>query len=136
MSQSYTDELAEWAQQRALSARRHKNLAAFLLVKDDARAAVQQGWPVMAIWSHMYEKKRITFGYETFLHYVKRYIHRDVRPAPAAAAVPLSTSPAAAPEVTDGAQRTATRQAVSGANAPGEIRGFIWNPIPNKEELI
>jgi hypothetical protein len=137
MAKSYTEELAEWAQQRPRAAARHKSLAAFLRVKDDVRQAVDQGWPVRAIWAHLCEQKRISFGYQTFLNHVKRNLRQDAGPARATSRMQSVTNPSPAPpHHARGSAGPAVRATASSSNGHDQIRGFIHNPVPNLKELI
>jgi hypothetical protein len=138
MAKSYTQELAEWAQQRSESARRHKNLVAFLLVKDDVKEAATQGWPVRAIWAHLCEQKRIDCGYQTFLNYVKRYVRQDAGGVPTISHVPSATTvtPGAPHRTAGPALPPAPGRAAPGSNGHDQIPGFVFNPGTNKEHLF
>jgi hypothetical protein len=138
MAKAYTQELADWAQQRCESARRHKNLVAFLLVKDDVNEAATQGWPIRAIWAHLCEQRRIDCGYQTFLNYVKRYVRQDAGRVPMVPQVPpVPTSTPGAPHRTAVTALPPTPgRAASGSNGHDQIPGFVFNPAANKEHLF
>ncbi|MFL6631643.1 MAG: TraK family protein [Massilia sp.] len=133
MAKSYNEQLAEWIRQRAQSARHERNRVAFLSVKDDVREAIEQGWPVKTIWAHMVEQKRIEFGYDTFLVYVKRLVRPAAEPAVARKSkvprrpplTPVSPLPAGSAE-----SRTPS------ASVQDQLPGFTFNVAPNREELI
>jgi hypothetical protein len=138
MAKSYNEQLAEWVRQRAQSGRQEKNHVAFLSVKEDVREALAQGWPVKTIWAHMVEQKRIGFGYDTFLIYVKRH----VRPA-AESAVKRRTEGSRAPPVAPAnasapgsAKSMAPRASVQVLPGQDQLPGFTFNAAPNREELI
>jgi hypothetical protein len=138
MAKSYNEQLAEWVRQRAQSGRHEKNHVAFLSVKEDVREALEQGWPVKTIWAHMVEQKRIGFGYDTFLIYVKRH----VRPA-AESAVRRRTKEPRAPPVAPAnppapgsAKSRASRVPVQAQPGQDQLPGFTFNAAPNREELI
>lgn len=131
MSKSYPELLGDWVKRRA-SNRREKNVVAFLAVRDDVKAALDAGYPVKTIWTNMHESRRLTFSYDTFLSYVKRYIKRAETKA-AKANVGLEavrrlnrTTPVAEPHA----------QQPSRPKAPGPLPGFTFNADPRKEDLL
>ena len=138
MAKSYSEQLAEWVRQRTRSARHDRNLVAFLGVKEDVREALDQGWPVKTIWAHMVEQKRIGFGYDTFLIYVKRHVRPAAEPA-----IKRRTEGSRAPPVAP-ANPPASGSAKSRAQCPpvqvqpgqDQLPGFTFNAAPNREELI
>ena len=119
MAKTYPEQLVEWIKQRE-STRRDKNLVAFLAVRQDVKAAVEAGYAVKTVWANLYETKRITFGYDTFLNYVNRLIRR--------------------PQVDQTTTARATvkpdKKAVTKAKPAEAAAGFSYNPVPNKEELL
>jgi hypothetical protein len=133
MAKSYNEQLAEWVRQRTHSARHDKNRVAFLGVKEDVREALDQGWPVKTIWAHMVEQKRIGFGYDTFLVYVKRHL----RPAAEPVAAPRSRGPRpTAPPPTGSTESRTPRASVQAPPVQDQLPGFTFNAAPNREELI
>ena len=66
---SLTELLAARGKQRT---RAGKNLASFLVEKEEILAALSDGWPVKEIWNTLLEAKRITMSYQTFLRYVSK----------------------------------------------------------------
>jgi hypothetical protein len=138
MAKSYNEQLAGWVRQRAQSGRREKNHVAFLSVKEDVREALEQGWPVKIIWAHMVEQKRIGFGYDTFLIYVKRH----VRPAAESGVRRGSERPRApqvvpaTPPAPGAAKSRAPRVPVHMQPGQDQLPGFTFNAAPNREELI
>jgi hypothetical protein len=137
MAKSYNEELAEWVRQRTRSARHEKNRVAFLSVKEDVREALEQGWPVKTIWAHMVEQKRIGFGYDAFLVYVKRH----VRPAAEPVAARRTRGPRAPPLTSAGrpsapTENKTSRPPVQGPPVQDHLPGFTFNAAPNREELI
>ena len=59
---------------RKTPSRNGRNRAAFLAVRDDVKQALDDGWPVKAIWETLHEERKITFSYPAFCRYVKRLI--------------------------------------------------------------
>jgi uncharacterized protein DUF5338 len=80
MSKRYSDQLGQWVKQKQ-SRKRDKNLVAFLAIKADVQEALNEGYAAKTIWAHMLEKKRIEFGYDTFLNYTNRQIRRHLSSA-------------------------------------------------------
>jgi hypothetical protein len=140
MAKSYNEQLAEWVRQRTESARHDRNLVAFLGVKEDVREALDQGWPVKTIWAHMVDQKRIGFGYDTFLIYVRRHVRTAAEPVPAAAA--SRTKGPRAPRLVRGdpppgaAESRTPRVPVQAPPVRDQLPGFTFNAAPNREELI
>jgi hypothetical protein len=138
MAKSYTEQLAEWVRQKSQSARHDRNRVAFLAVKDDVNEALDQGWPVKTIWGHMVEQKRIGFGYDTFLVYVKRYLRSGVRSRGASSAnafLAQSVKPNAPPARRPKESATPDRT-VQAPHGQDQLPGFTFNAAPNREELI
>jgi hypothetical protein len=138
MAKSYNEQLAEWVRQRAQSGRHEKNHVAFLSVKEDVREALEQGWPVKTIWAHMVEQKRIGFGYDTFLIYVKRHVRPAAdsavrRRTEGADAPPVALANPPVPGIAKSRVLRAPPQVRSGQD---QLPGFTFNAAPNREELI
>jgi hypothetical protein len=138
MAKSYNQQLAEWVRQRTQSARHDKNRVAFLGVKEDVREALDHGWPVKTIWAHMVEQKRIGFGYDTFLVYVRRHVRTGAAPAAARGATGPSAAPLAPGDPSLPASAESQNSAARAQTPPAEDRlpGFTFNAAPNREELI
>jgi hypothetical protein len=140
MAKSYNEQLAEWVRQRTQSARHDRNRVAFLGVKEDVREALDQGWPVKTIWAHMTEQKRIGFGYDTFLVYVRRHLRPAAEQVPAAA--PRTRGPRAPPLIPVNphppgpAESQTPRAPVQALPVQDQLPGFTFNAAPNREELI
>ena len=133
MVKSYPEQLAEWVTQRK-STKRDKNLVAFLAVRDDIKLAVDAGYAVKTIWANMHEKKRLAFGYDTFLNYVNRYIRlKSSKPADP---VPAKTTPQQAIERGRQDKKIAPISQGPKVKAPDTTTGFSFNPEPNAKELL
>ncbi|WP_373991704.1 TraK family protein [Duganella sp. BuS-21] len=117
MGKNYPDQLGDWISRRATTTR-DRNLVAFLAVRDDVCAALAAGYNVKTIWSNLHESKRITVSYSAFRRYVKKFATQ------APVAVPASPSSSPAPS----APRPSSK--------PDKPSGFVFNPTPNKEELL
>jgi len=115
---SYPKQLAQWANQPA-SKLRDRHLATFMAVRNDVQAALDAGFTAKTIWANMRATGRVDFCYETFLRHVKRCFGA----APARQAVPTVKTKG----------RTGAEPVIVAAPA---MPGFIFNPVPNKEELL
>ena len=117
MTKEYPEQLGAWLRRRQTS-RRDRNLAAFLAAADDVRAALRSGYPMKTIWTNLFESKRIAFRYDAFLRYVHRYIFSADGSSPYA---PNQKQPP---------------QKIIAATSSKHQAGFMFNPVPNKEELL
>jgi len=117
-SKSYPEQLAEWVNQPARKLR-DRHLVTFMAVRKDVEAALEAGFSVKTIWAHLHEAGRVDFCYETFLKHVKRRNN---------ASLIRQEAPTAKPK----------NKAVPGPVVikPPTIQGFVFNPVPNKEELL
>jgi hypothetical protein len=137
MANSYTKQLAEWVRQRSEPRRYEANRAAFLGVKEDVRAALEQGWTVKTIWAHLVAQKRVGIGYDMFLIYVNRHL----RPAAENATTGTNSKcgrPAGPgrPAATKGREGRAAGREPSVLDGEDRLPGFTFNAAPNREELI
>ena len=125
MKKRFSEQLGEWVKEKK-SRQRDKNLVAFLAVKADVQDALNEGYAVKTIWEYMVEKKRIEYGYETFLNYINRLNRRKGK--------------GGTPDNTKNEQSSVTNTKEEPITTAKEqkstqISGFKFNPIPNKEEL-
>jgi len=128
MKKHYSKELGEWVMAKKTRVR-DKNLVAFLSVKADVQDALNEGYSVKTIWEHMYEKKRIEFGYDTFLNYTNRLIRRKKE-------IPDTEKNEQHPTTTKNeTTKQGKEQQPTTEQKPAQVTGFKFNPIPNKEEL-
>src|SRR4051812_39497302 len=95
MAENFSDQLAQWVEQRGLP-RADKNLVAFMTVRDDVKVAIDAGYAVKTVWAHLRETGRTELRYKTFLNYVRRVLGPLQDPAAARQIKPPST---AAPDV-------------------------------------
>jgi hypothetical protein len=102
-----------------------------MAVRDDVKLAIDAGYAVKTVWANLRETGRIGLGYKTFLNYVRRCLGPSpisaaaspVRPAATVAAVPPPSSES-------NLVKTPTRV------MPLAMPGFVYNPVPNKVELL
>lgn len=130
MAENFSNQLAQWVEQRGLQ-RSDKNLVAFMAVRDDVKLAIDAGYAVKTVWANLRETGRINLGYKTFLNYVRRCLGPSPEPAAASPVRPATTEAAAAPQSRESNPvNTPTRV------MPLAMPGFVYNPVPNKEELL
>ncbi|CAI3792294.1 MULTISPECIES: TraK family protein [Pseudomonas] len=51
-----------------------KNLAKFILLREDILQAIQGGWSLLGIWTTLHDEGSIDFGYQAFRRYAKRLL--------------------------------------------------------------
>jgi len=124
MNKRDNETLEAWATRRA-STPRQKNLVALLAVRDDIKAGLDAGYPALTIWRYLHEKGRVPCQYDTFRNFVNRYIRKGAAKNPAKTPPVPARAPVLLPLKT-GVQKS----------PPEEIRGFTFNPVPRKEDLI
>lgn len=107
-----------------------KNRASFLAVRDDVKAAMDDGWPVKVIWDTLQDEGKIEFGYDAFMGYVNRLIRNTETSLikPLAKQVKADKLAPKAKVKTDVLQEP--------KKETPSIGGFNFNPTPNKEELF
>lgn len=106
--------------QRVLPAAR--NRAQVVALRGEIEQALMDGCSLAMIWNTLHEEGTIAFGYETFRAHVRKLTppHQVTHPAPS-------------PNTDRSTPRTKpTKPAASRAPDTG---GFVFNPIPNEEEL-
>lgn len=127
MTKENSDELSRWVKERN-STKRDVNVVAFLVVRDEARSALEAGHAAKTVWTYLHESRRIDFCYDTFLRYVKRFIRNEGN----ATLPPVKhkkADPRSKPMSAQGTPRPPTV-------TPLATTGFTYNPTPNKEELL
>ena len=129
MGKNFSEELGEWLSRRNRK-QRDRNLVAFLAVLDDVKDGLKTGYSAKSVWAYLLESKRIGFGYDTFLNYANRFIDSEqrYRAVTKSQAASKFLAPHIAPNRT---ASTAEKTVKSEAQAT-----FVFNPVPNKEELL
>lgn len=130
MAEDFSKQLAQWVEQRGLQ-RSDKNLVAFLAVRDDVKLAIDAGYAVKTVWANLHETGRIDLGYRTFLNYVRRCLGPSPDPAAASPVRPATILAAEAPPSREGTPVITPTRVL-----PLAMPGFVYNPVPNKEELL
>ena len=103
-----------------------------MAVRDDVKLAIDAGYAVKTVWANLRETGRIDLGYKTFLNYVRRCLGPSPKPAAASPVKPAAAAVAAVapPSRESNPVKTPTRV------MPLAMPGFVYNPVPNKEELL
>jgi hypothetical protein len=126
---NYTEQLAERLRAQKTPGR-SLNKAAFLAVKADVVAALEAGFVSKVIWSDLRTCKRIDFSYDTFLRLVKIYI---------------SSAPAVRTHVTFTSKKSTVKDKPANwpaaassqpVDSTSEKTSFVYNPVPNRDELL
>lgn len=99
-----------------------KNKVEFLALKDDISEALEKGWSVSAIWETLRDEGSFTASYNTFRLYVLEYLNGQ-KPG-------YSQKDSAAPQPKKLVKKH------DGKKNTDSMPSFIYNPIPNIDELI
>lgn len=113
MNKDLSARIAERVKKQRISSR-DQNRAVFLALRQEIAKAMQDGWSVMTIWRTLKDEGKITFSYQAFRLYVKKLVHPSAPP-------PGSPSKKTGPP---------------GTEQPHKASGFVFDPVPNKEELF
>jgi hypothetical protein len=129
MAKSYSRQLEAWVKARE-SPMRDTNLAAFLAVRNDVQAALDEAFTLKTIWSNMHEAGRIRCGYHTF----RNYVNKHLRALPVQRTETLQTRNSQAS--TQVATSLSVRRLAVQAKGQDGAAEFTYNAVPNKEELL
>ena len=121
MAKSLSVEIAE--EETAL--RGVSNRAAFLVVRDEVKQAIDDGWSLRAICRTLHKKGRMPCGYEAFRTYVIRLIGR-----------PRSKDGHGSAVGKDVRARIQQVKAEVEKESKGETREFKFNSIPDDDKLF
>lgn len=124
MESKYIDDLEAWIKARG-GKKPDANVAAFLAVRDMVRDRLEVGYSATTIYDFLRENQRIDICYDTFLKYVHRYVRPPRKTAKARNIAKHLVKLAEANHVAAIKQST-----------PSPIRGFTFNPTPNREDLF
>lgn len=121
MAKSLSAEIAE--EEAAL--RGVSNRAAFLVVRDEVKQAIEDGWSLRAIWRTLHKQGRMPCGYEAFRTYVIRLIGK-----------PRTRDGNALAVAKDVRAKSQQVKADLEKESKGETREFKSNRIPDKDKLF
>lgn len=103
--------------QRVLPAAR--NRAQIVALRREIAQALKDGCTLAMIWNTLHEEGTIEFGYETFRAHVRNLMQ--------------VTHPATSPTTDRSTPRA--KPTKPAAPRPPDTSGFVFNPVPNEEEL-
>ena len=103
--------------QRVLPAAR--NRAQIVALRGEIAQALKDGCTLAMIWNTLHEEGTIEFGYETFRAHVRKLMQ--------------VTHPATSPTTDRSTPRA--KPTKPAAPRPADTSGFVFNPVPNEEEL-
>jgi len=122
MAKSLSLRIAERAAQKKTSVFA-QNRSAFLTLREDIRLAINDGWPVKTIWETLHEEGKISFSYQSFRNYVNSLILQ-------------SMTNEASEDHNQPSSDENNKLSVEKDTKPEKQPGFVFNPVPNKEELV
>ncbi len=106
--------------QRVLPAAR--NRAQVVALRNEIEQALKDGCSLAMIWHTLHEEQAIACSYETF----RAHVRKLTQPQPVTHPVPFHT--------TDRSTQK-TKPTKPAAPRPPDTSGFVFNPVPNEEEL-
>lgn len=110
---SLSERIAERARDKEVISPR-SNRAAVLALRSDIQQAINDGWSVLAIYQTLHDEGQVTFSYQAFRRYVNRLLlGKDEEKGFSASKSGPKIAPAA-----DG------------------VRGFSFNPLADKKDLL
>ncbi len=129
MNKTISERLAAKAvDKKPLASNRNQNRAIFLALRQEIIQALGDGWSIKSIWGILHEEGKVAFGYAVFWSYTKRLI--QTQPG-------RSTEQPANERGSTGDRRNTAKPATAAPKKEiPEIKGFTFNPSPNKEDLI
>ena len=86
-----------------------------MTLRDEIKQALDDGWTVTLIYRLLYEEGKVPFSYQAFRLYVNSLILNPGQTR--------RTSKGEKPEA-------------AATQAADKAKGFVWNPNPNKEDLV
>lgn len=128
MNKTISDRLAAKAVgKKPLASNRNQNRAIFLALRQEIIQALGDGWSIKSIWGILHEEGKVAFGYAAFWNYTKSLIQTPPgRPM---------EQPANERGSTGDTSKTAKPATAAPEKEIPEIKGFAFNPSPNKEDL-
>jgi hypothetical protein len=127
MSKSLTELITEEETKRKQKGTGVKNRAIFLVLREDIKEALKDGWALKQIYRTLYTQKKITFSYQTFVNYANDLILKPKR-------MQLIINQEANGN-TPGQEQT-IKPTEPKPKKSYELPGFKFDPIAKKEDLI
>ena len=127
MSKKLTELIAEEETRRKQKGTGVKNRAVFLVLREDIKEAMTDGWALKQIYRTLHTQKKITFSYQTFVNYANDLI---LKPNQSQATIKQEAN-----AKTVGQEQTVhTTEPITKKSY--ELPGFKFDPIAKKEDLI
>ena len=99
-----------------------RNRAQVVALRNEIEHALKDGCSLAMIWNTLREEQAVACGYETF----RAHVRKLTQPHPGTHPTPSPTTDRATPRTTP----------TKPASSPSEkTSGFVFNPVPNEEEL-
>ena len=127
MSKKLTELIAEEETKRKQQGTGVKNRAVFLVLREDIKEAMADGWALKQIYRTLHTQQKITFSYQTFVNYANNLI---LKPKPS-----LVISKQEANGNALGQEQT-VQPTEPKPQKSYELPGFKFDPIAKKEDLI
>ena len=127
MSKRLTEPIAEQETKRKQKGTGVKNRAVFLVLREDIKEAMADGWALKQIYRTLHTQKKITFSYQTFVNYANDLI---LKPKTSLAIIKQEASGKTP------VQEQTVQPAEPKTIKSYELPGFKFDPIAKKEDLI
>jgi hypothetical protein len=89
MNTSLSSRISQQVQAKSAPTSSKVNRAVFLVLREEIKQAMEDGWSVLAIWELLRHEGTVAFSYQTFRRYVNTLIRHQERPQkPGPAKVP------------------------------------------------
>jgi len=126
MASKLTKLIAETETRREQKGTGVKNRAVFLVLREDIKEALNDGWAFKQIYRTLYSQQKINFSYQTFMNYANALILTPKSPEAHRQPVQLRKAGQEQPDI----------HAEPLPKKSYELPGFVFNPIASKEDLI
>ncbi|MFA5922416.1 MAG: TraK family protein [Methylococcaceae bacterium] len=127
MSKKLTELIAEEETKRKQKGTGVKNRAVFLVLREDIKEAMKDGWALKQIYRTLHTQKKITFSYQTFVNYANDLILKPKQSQ-------VIVKPEANAKTVGLEQTVPTTEPITKKSY--ELPGFTFDPIAKKEDLI
>ena len=127
MSKKLTELIAEEETKRKQKGTGVKNRAVFLVLREDIKEAMADGWALKQIYRTLHTQKKITFSYQTFVNYANDLI---LKPKTSLAIIKQEASGKTP------VQEQTVQPAEPKTIKSYELPSFTFDPIAKKEDLI
>ena len=127
MSKKLTELIAEEETKRKQKGTGVKNRAVFLVLREDIKEAMTDGWALKQIYRTLHTQKNIAFSYQTFVNYANELILKPKQSLVIIKQDSICKTPGQ--EQTVNTTEPITKKS-------HELPGFTFNPIAKREDLI